>query len=267
MKKLFIPLFLLLAWAFLMAQVTPPTYVHPKPYPISGTTSNYFTATTQPFGPSSYANENPVVWSIDLGGGLHSRSNAADRINLNKSHTQEGAIVYDASDKIYYGVDDTLTAQQPLFPWNLYNIVTNLQARKTIYTGDDALTGDRTVDLNQHTLRLTGPSGFSVNSGFIGLSGSTNFSYGTTNMVIGSKVRLDVQTPGHLTANSNDVLTLLDPTTGTVEFKPSLGITSPINIYTTNGTLTSDRTLTTGPRLLNFNATGGRFSVFNADFS
>lgn len=141
---------MLLLAAVLMAQVTPPTYPHAKPRPVTGSITNKtLTKVSQSFSPTAYQDENYVVWSIDYSGGLHSRLNAFDRLNLNTNATQEGAMVYAADDRTFYGVETNLVANKPLFTldgqWlgptsstntsNIYNSDGTLSGNRTLYTG------------------------------------------------------------------------------------------------------------------------------------
>jgi len=114
MRLLYCFLACFLAWPAL-SQTTTSVYPYPKPRPTNGETPNSLIHYSQSIGPGNYGNENPVLWAIDLGGGIHSRLNAADRLSIDRSHTQEGAIVYDASDKVFYGIETNLAATIPLF--------------------------------------------------------------------------------------------------------------------------------------------------------
>src|SRR4029450_13680161 len=87
-----------------------------------------------------------------------------------------------------------------------------------------------------------------------------------TNTVIGlQKFNLARTNIANATAETNQVLTLLDAATGRSDWQPLPPTPFDVSIYTTNGTLTSDRVVTTGPRLMQFDVDGARFSVFNGE--
>jgi hypothetical protein len=176
--------FIALCFGLVLAQVTPPTYPYPKPKPTSGSTPNSLIRYSQSIGPSAYNNENPLAWAIDIAGGLHSRSNSSDRLNLSPNWTTEGALVFDASDKIFYGVGSSLVANIPLFSldaiWNggVINSKTNLYlnapgANKIYLTADG-------IDLTgTNVMNLDGASEFTITSSNLTATATSRMIFGS----------------------------------------------------------------------------------------
>lgn len=123
------------------------------------------------------------------------------------------------------------------------NSIVDFHPAYNLYTTNGTLTGNRIVDANFRDLSLTNVNVFDVR--------------GRTSVVSGS-LELDVRTPriSGAQAAANQVFTLLDASTGRSDFMP-LPTPTDINIYANDGTLTADRTLTTGARLLTIQASGG----------
>jgi hypothetical protein len=113
-----------------------------------------------------------------------------------------------------------------------------------LYNSNGVVSGNRIIEANFRDLMIT-------NANVFDLRGRTS--------VLSGQLELDVRTPNVVSGTSatNRVLTLLDATSGRSEFMPPAAAPFDVSIYTTNGTLTGDRILTTGPRLLTIQATGG----------
>ena len=152
--------------------------------------------------PSAHANENPLLWSIDVAGGLHSRANAADRLALNPNWTQEGAIVYDASDKTYYTVGPELIATNRLFAATNGGFSMILPGDVVVASTNHAFVAGNHVDIiGTNDLNLDGAGQFTVSgldasisltrNVFIGGRGS--LALDATNVVI--RTNLAIQSP------------------------------------------------------------------------
>lgn len=119
---------------------------------------------------------------------------------------------------------------------------------QNIYNHDDSLTGNRVVNMTTHTLRFSGSSNFSIDSGVIdlGLTSSTQLQLRATTFINqsgfigGGNQFIGVNNSGQLQTMS------LPPST---------------NIYNSDGSLTGNRTLTLGTDSLNFSGSAG--STFN----
>lgn len=227
------------AAAGVVSQVTPPSYPYPKPRPLSGNTTNIYTRFASTVIPSAFNNENPLMWSVDIAGGLQSRLNSSDRLSMMTNWTEEGAMVYDAGNKWYYAVDTGLHATIPLFsvtnpPGNYINF----------YTQDGTLSSPRTVNLGaaNNTLDFIGPAErFQVNNVTnFNVYSQTNTQYapGQASLTTGGKMIFG--TAASKTKPVNSVWTLLDPVTLQGEFAPQT------NLYLADGTLSGNRTVTGG---------------------
>jgi len=113
-----------------------------------------------------------------------------------------------------------------------------------LYNTNGILGGNRIVEGNFRELSLTNLNHFSSSGRTSTISGALEFNLKTPN-VAGS------------TAVSNQVLTLMNPATGTAEYK-SISFPTDVSIYTASGTITADRTVTVGPspRTLSFSGSG-----------
>jgi len=234
--------FIALCFGLVLAQVTPPTYPYPKPKPTAGNTPTSLIRYSQSIGPSAYNNENPLAWAIDIAGGLHSRSNTTDRLSLPVNWTTEGALVFDASDKIFYGVGSSLVANIPLFSldaiWNngIFNSRTNLYinapgANKIYLTADG-------VDITgTNVMNFDGASEFTITSSNLTATATTKMVFGTlgplsllstkqTNsagdFIVKGTNKFQFMTPKVIagTARTNQALKLMN-VDGQVEFGPS----------------------------------------------
>ena len=224
-----------------VAQVTPLVYPYTKPRPTLGNTPNSLIRYSQSIGPSSHANENPVIWATDVAGGLQSRLDSADRLSISTNWAIEGGLVYDASDRTYYGTETNLLAIKPLFTLDGRWIGESIN----LYTRDGTLTTNRTVTLGDKSLKFVGTTGgisnavpsfgikgttildgaliqtngaVSVNASAIGLTSPGTITESAAGIVLGTNVYL--RTPGVISgaAKSNFVFNLADPASGRGEW-------------------------------------------------
>src|SRR4030095_9876164 len=115
-----------------------------------------------------------------------------------------------------------------------------------IYNTSGTLSSDRIVEGASKDLSFTN----------IDLFGA----YGEQSTIKG-RLALGLQTPkvANLTAAAGQILALQNATNGQVDFH------TLTNLYGADGTLTGNRSVVTGTNLLSFDATGGRWQVYNAD--
>jgi hypothetical protein len=248
-------------------------YPYPIPKPLTGDTPTNGIRLQFHITPSAYDQQYPAVWDTDVGGGLQSRTNQTDR--LNTRWIRLGAIVYDQTDRTYYGADFVTNAPmtyENIKAWRpLFTMDSSLVNDISIYSTNGTLLGERTVSLGNHSLSFDGPGGFNVNSGSMVLDGGGEADiYGNLLSLVG-RAELDIRTPGVLNHNVSNtwVLTLVNTNTGQVEFQPvpvsiistnTNSISPDINIYKDNGFLTT-------PRTLRFNGQGLEFTGLNQDGS
>jgi hypothetical protein len=124
-----------------------------------------------------------------------------------------------------------------------------------IYNSDGTLTGNRIANLASYSLSLTStnPSAsFTAHSSLSTIEGSVAQLRGNTVALIGTNI-VNVQTPNvrNASASVGQVLTLQDATSGRVEYATPASLPT-VNIYNSDGTLSSDRTVTGGSRNLIF---------------
>jgi hypothetical protein len=214
--------------------------------------------------PSAYGNEMPILWSIDVAGGLQSRLNAADRLAMNPFWTQEGAIVYDASDRKFYGVDTGLLANKPLFTLDgLW-----LGGSSNIYSIDGVLTSPRTIQFGTNTLSFlaNGPvysNGVFTIFGFkrTEIGAATNLLYSSEELSLGAGQRLKLSGPAEFggTATNGHVWTRIG-TGGEGDWRSLPAQTTDTSIYKNDGTITGERTVGLGSNRLIFNSPGTLYS-------
>lgn len=205
-------------------------YPYPEPKPTSGLTPNTITRMSIPVGPSAYNNENPIAWDTDIGGGLQSRLNGTDRLAVRWA--RPGALVYDQSDRTYYGMDGSpLQATKPLFTLDgkwLRDV--------SLYTTNGQLTDHRLVDGNGKNLVFYNLDHFWPSGLVVRLRG--------TNAII-------LETPGILSTNAQvGYVYTLDNLNGTGEWHPATS--GGATLYTGDGTISSNRMVTIGSNTLVF---------------
>ena len=121
-----------------------------------------------------------------------------------------------------------------------------------IYNTDGVISANRIVDTTNRVLTFKGPGTFAVSNGITDLRGATALLLGNTT-TIGASNSLQLQTPAvrNSSALLGQVLTLQDATTGRVEYQSPTALPT-VNIYNSDGTLSSDRTVSAGGKYLNF---------------
>jgi hypothetical protein len=125
-----------------------------------------------------------------------------------------------------------------------------------LYNTDGALTGNRIVTQGANNLTFTG-------SGLFTTSGHSNHSINAANININGSVQLHLESAGHIdlatpnirntTATAGQVLTLMDPDVGRVEYATPAADTS---IYKNDGSLTGNRIVSLGNQTLTFQGFG-----------
>jgi hypothetical protein len=116
-----------------------------------------------------------------------------------------------------------------------------------LYNTNGTLAGNRIVDANFRDFSLT-------NGNVVDIRGRTS--------VLSGSLEFDIRTPriASAAAATNQVLTLLDATTGRADYAP-IPAQTPVNIYNSNGTFTGTRIINLGGQTVYWGGSGGIFQV------
>jgi len=126
--------------------------------------------------------------------------------------------------------------------------VIEYQPPSNLYNNNGTLGGNRNVDGNFRDLSLTNNNVFDVR--------------GRTSVISGS-LELDLKTPKIAggTAAANQVLTLLDATTGRADYAALPAAPAAVNIYNTDGAFTGTRIINMNGKTVYWGGSGGLFQV------
>ena len=130
----------------------------------------------------------------------------------------------------------------------------------TLYSGDGTITGTRSVSVGNNSLGFTygGAGAFQIlNGNYFGLNMKTNALYGPDEISLNTTAttgRIKMGLPNVSASANGDVVTLIDKTTSRVEYRPLPA--APITLYSGDGSLSGNRTVTIGANTLTVTGTG-----------
>lgn len=253
--KRFLILFLLFATrAF--SQAVPATYPYPTLLPTSGAMSGGVLV-TGPLRPSNYADNRAVVWDDLVGGGFRSVQSIAERDSIINGRRKEGMWVFVSASSGDAGAGHIYALAADLVTWyDLGAAVTGslANADTSIYKDNGILEENRTLSgTNTYSLEFIEIPNYTISAGNLVQATSPNiYLDGTTSIEFNRSVSPLIFKRTPTAINNTEYITVKDPATG--EFKTSTttiaslqaGVSASGNIYTTNGTLSGNRTLSGG---------------------
>jgi hypothetical protein len=126
--------------------------------------------------------------------------------------------------------------------------VIEYQPPSNLYNNNGTLAGNRIVEANFRDFSLT-------NGNVVDIRGRTS--------VISGSLEFDLKTPKIASAQAvaNQVLTLLDATTGRADYAALPAAPSPVNIYNTNGAIQGTRIINMNGQTVYWGSAGGLFQV------